>query len=427
MMAYLVMMAPRLVEMHRVLKPAGSLYLHCDPTASHYIKLLLDAVFGPQCFRNEIIWSYRRRPSPTKAFQRMHDVIFFYSRTEDGPGTFHVEYEPNSPSYIRRFKGKTQILDPVTRTRKIPVDAPSKGLPRRDVWEIPIIAGSSKERLGYPTQKPQALLQRIILASSNEGDLVLDPFSGCGTAVAVAERFRRRWIGIDITYLAIDLIRRRLHRTFGSELAPYEVIGVPKDLPSARALAQQNRHQFQLWALGLVDAGAVNDGKKGADRGIDGIILFFDDDSGQAKTLVVQVKSGHVSVRDVRDLKGVMEREKAPIGALITLEPPTREMLKEAAAAGFYVPDYEPLHKMRYPRVQILTVEQLLAGQKLSYPRLFVEATYRRAVRQTKRQVTQEGLEGLAQAAEPPPPRYRVRRRATRAGEPRPAEQDDEA
>ncbi|GAJ04958.1 unnamed protein product, partial [marine sediment metagenome] len=216
-----------------------------------------------------------------------------------------------------------------------------KGVLPNDWWvDIQALNPAAKERLGYPTQKPEALLERIIKASSNEGDLVLDPFCGCGTSIAVAERLKRRWIGIDITHLAISLMRHRLHDTFSPDLSPYGVIGDPKDLSSARALAEQNRYQFEWWASGLVDARPAQDKRKGADRGVDGYINFFDDNSGKAKTVVVQVKSGHVNAAHVRDLKGVLEREKAPIGVLITLEKPTRPMLQEAAAGGFYEPEH---------------------------------------------------------------------------------------
>ena len=206
MLAYLTMMAPRLIELRRVLKKTGSVYLHCDQTASHYLKLLMDSVFSPACFRNEIIWSYRRWPSPAKHFQRMHDTLLFYSKDANGPETFNVLYEANSESYTKRFKGKTQVLDPETKTRKLTVDAPSKGLPMRDVWDIKIIAGSGKERLGYPTQKPEVLLDRILTVSAAKGAVVLDPFCGCGTTVAVAQRLGLPWIGIDITHRAIAVI-----------------------------------------------------------------------------------------------------------------------------------------------------------------------------------------------------------------------------
>ncbi|MCX5893790.1 MAG: DNA methyltransferase, partial [Deltaproteobacteria bacterium] len=319
---------------------------------------------------------------PSNHFQRMHDVILFYAKSPSGPEIFNVEYEPNSPSYIKRFKGKTQMLDPETKTRKITLDSLSKGLPLRDVWQIPIIAGFGKERLGYPTQKPEALLERIIKASSNEGDLVLDPFCGCGTAIAVAERLHRRWLGIDITHLAITLIKNRLRTAFDDELSDYAVFGVPKDLAGARALARQNRYQFEWWALGLVDARPGQEKKKGADTGIDGIINFIDDPSGKAKRLIVQVKSGKVSVNQVRDLKGVLEREQAAIGAFISLSEPTAPMLKEAATAGFYQPEHLP--GLDFPRLQILTIEELLAGKKLEYPRIAPDVTFKKAPRQRK-------------------------------------------
>jgi len=254
------------------------------------------------------------------------------------------------------------------------------GHPIGDVWtDISEINSQAKERLGYPTQKPEALLERIIRASSNEGDLVLDPFCGCGTALIAAERLQRRWLGSDLTHLAITLIKNRLHDTFGPERTPYEVIGEPADLTSAQALAEENRHQFEYWALGLVDARPAQDKKKGADSGVDGVINFQDDNSGIYKKVVIQVKSGHVSAAQVRDLKGVLEREKAPIGALLTLKPPTRPMKEEAAAAGFYEPVHFPGH--RFPRLQILTIADLLGGRELEYPRFAPSGTFKKAAR----------------------------------------------
>lgn len=432
MMAYLTMMAIRLVELHRVLKPTGSIYLHCDPTASHYLKLIMDAIFGADHFRNEIIW-VRSLPhgNVRQMFGRSHDVILFYVKGDEP--TWNQQFWPPKREYVERF---FRYVEPETgrRYRLVSLINPNpnrpnltyewnghvkvwkwtrermqrahdqgllvysrsgipsykqyldetKGTPIQDVWtDIPPLMGISKERMGYQTQKPEALLERIIKASSNEGDLVLDPFCGCGTTIAVAERLKRRWIGIDITYLAINLIRRRLHDAFGSDLAPYQVIGIPVDLAGAKALAQENRHQFEWWALDLIGARPANDNRrKGADAGVDGYIYFFDDDSGKPKKIVVQVKSGHVSVNQVRDLKGVMERERAVIGAFVTLQRPTRPMLREAAAAGFYEPEYYP--GQRFPRLQILTVEELLNGKELQYPRTGVPATYKQAERQRK-------------------------------------------
>ncbi len=370
--AYLVMMAIRLLELKRVLKPTGSFYLHCDPTASHYLKIILDVVFGKNRFQNEIIWSYRRWPSPSNHFQRMHDVILFYSKSKDGPSTFNVDYEGNSESYIKRFKGKTQILDPETRTRKITSEDDSKGLARRDVWELSILAGVSKERLGYPTQKPEALLERIIKASSNEGDVVLDPFCGCGTALSVAHRLNRRWMGIDVTHLAIAAIESRLKGQYELKAkTDYEVVGVPADLSSAFNLFQRDAYQFQYWALTLVPASpAGGEKKKGADAGIDGLVHFKDAGIAgttiKTQTIIVQVKGGtNVSVQHIRDLRGVIERDKAAMGFYICLAPPTKPMLQEAVAAGFYKSE---LRGKSYPRLQIRTVEELLNGQTFDYP-----------------------------------------------------------
>ena len=378
MMAYLAMMAPRLVELHRVLKTTGSLYLHCDPTASHYLKLLLDAVFGKGCFRNEIIWSYRRWPTPAKFFQRMHDTLLFYTREQKKTHTFHTEYEANSKSYAKRFKGNTQILDPILKTKKIPVDEPSRGLPRRDVWELSILAGSSKERLGYPTQKPVALLERIILASSNPGDVVLDPFCGCGTSVDAAQKHGRQWIGIDITHLAITLIKSRLRDTYGADLK-MKVLGEPTDLAGARALAAENKYQFQWWALGLVGARPAEE-KKGADGGVDGKILFRDapDPKQKPQTIIFSVKGGGVGVKDVRDLDSVVTKTGAAIGVLISIEEPTKPMREWAANTGNYA---SAVNGAKFPRIQLRTIGQLLAGVAIERPsgNVTVDVTFKNA------------------------------------------------
>jgi site-specific DNA-methyltransferase (adenine-specific) len=265
-----------------------------------------------------------------------------------------------------------------------------RGVVLQALWDdIPPINSQAKERLGYATQKPEALLERIIRVSSNEGDLVLDPFCGCGTTVAVAERLKRRWIGIDITHLAITLMKNRLHDTFGEERSKYEVIGEPRDVPSAEALGLQNRHQFELWALGMVEARPGHDKRKGPDTVIDGIIHFSDDNTGKYKKLIIQVKSGkNVSVSQVRDLKGVLDREKAVMGALITLKPPTRQMLEEAAQARHYEPDSLP--GLRFPRIQILTIAELFAGKTLQYPRLAPSGTFKKAPRKSKGQSPEE-------------------------------------
>jgi len=433
MMAYLTMMAIRLAELRRVLKPTGSIYLHCDPTASHYIKLLMDAVFGAKNFLNEIVWERFTFHADAKRWGRLHDIIFCYAKDFNNL-IFKVQRRPYDESYIKsHFKkdeeGRLYCLDnalaqgqgpPRTFFGKImepprgthwrwtqeTIDkmiaegriVPTKtgrprvkryldempGHPIGDVWtDIPSINSQAKERLGYPTQKPEALLERIIKASSNEGDIVLDPFCGCGTAIAVAERLQRRWLGIDITHLAITLIKNRLRTAFEvNESTDYQVIGVPKDLAGARALARQNRYQFEWWALGLVDARPAQEKKKGADTGIDGVINFIDDPSGKAKRLIIQVKSGKVSVTQIRDLKGVLEREKAAIGAFISLSAPTAPMVQEAATAGFYQPEHLP--GLEFPRLQTLTIGELLAGKRLEYPRIAPDVTFKKAPRQRK-------------------------------------------
>ncbi len=270
-----------------------------------------------------------------------------------------------------------------------------EGNPVDTIWDdIKPIQAQSAERLGYPTQKPEALLERIVRASSNEGDVVLDLFCGCGTAIAAAERLNRRWIGIDVTHIAITLIRYRLHDTFKADLKPYEVLGQPQDVASAQALATDSensgRYQFEWWALDLVGARPAQDRKKGADSGIDGYINFFDDNSGKAKRIVVQVKSGNVGRNQIATLKGDMEREKAEIGLFITLQPPSRPMESEAVSAGFYTPEHYP--DSHYPRVQILTIEELLNSAQAQYPRLAPDATFRRAQRRGRAAGTQPGL-----------------------------------
>ena len=255
----------------------------------------------------------------------------------------------------------------------------SPGVRQDDVWHISRVAPVNQL---FPTQKPDALLERIITASSNEGDVVLDPFCGCGTATVAAERLNRGWIGIDITHLAISLIRHRLQDSFGDSLRPYEVHGVPRDTASAAALAAQDRYQFEWWAISLLDARPNNDKRKGADGGIDGIINFFDDDSGRAKRVAVQVKSGLVNRGAVAQLKADLRTAGAEIGVFVTLNPPTRPMLQEAASAGFYTPAHFPDHQ--YPRLQIMTIDELLAGKTAVYPRYAPPATFRRSQRRAR-------------------------------------------
>ncbi|MBN2028274.1 MAG: restriction endonuclease [Actinobacteria bacterium] len=395
MMAYLTMMAIRLQELHRVLKPTGSVYLHCDPTASHYLKLVMDAIFSAKYFRNEIVWSYKRYTAKGNRYQREHDILFYYSKSDKSVfNEPREEYGPKSGKADSHYKQDEDGR--WYRWQKRKGQEPykiylSEGRRIGDVWPIPHINASAKERLGYPTQKPEALLERIIQASSNEGGVVFDPFCGCGTTISVAEHLHRRWIGIDITHLAITLIKRRLEDHFPNDLQPYEVIGNPKDLPGAQTLADQDKFQFEWWALDLVGARPARDRKKGADKGIDGYIVFFEDerDPGSVRQVVVQVKGGSVNRSHVATLKGDMEREKAAIGVLVTLQPATRPMREEAAAAGFY----DSPHYGRFPKLQILTIEELLGGQVLKMPpRRQVDKTFKKAEKKTKKREDQTGL-----------------------------------
>jgi len=370
--AYLAMMAIRLLEMKRILRDTGSIFLHCDPGVSHYLKILMDAIFGKENFGNEIIWSYRRWPAKARRLQRMHDVILFYAK-DYGKNRFMVLFQAPTESSQKRWKGKRQQVRFGENGLRLPtseIDEESLGVPLNDVWEIPIIAPSAAERLSYPTQKPEALLEKVISISTypGEAEVIFDPFCGCGTAVAVAEKMGKQWIGIDITYLAINLIEWRLKNFLGLEAGKdYRVIGKPVDLAGAKALAKQNRFQFQWWTLSLVNAKPHKAKKKGADTGIDGIIYFLEspDIKKGAKRAIVSVKSGAVGVKDARDLAHVIERESCPVGILITLEEPTKPMIKEAASCGFY---HSEAWGKDYPRLQILTVKEILNGARPVLP-----------------------------------------------------------
>jgi len=449
MMAYLVMMTARLIELHRVLKCTGSLYLHCDPTASHYLKIVLDAIFGTQHFKNEIIWKRKTGKGETShksnKFGTMTDILLFYGKTTEAK--FNTIYRPNDPQYIESFfkhideNGRRYASDNLSSPSPRPnliyeykgYKPPKNGwaisqekmeqwdkegrllFPKskggrirrkrfldehpgetvQNLWDdINPITAWRGEGLGYPTQKPVALLERILEASSDEGDLVLDPFCGCGTTIHTAEKLKRRWTGIDITHLAIALQKYRLKNAFELvEKKDYDVVGEPESLSSARQLAIDDRYQFQWWALSLIQAQPVGGipgskkGKKGKDKGIDGIITFIDDAKSQPKRLIVQVKSGKVKSGDIRDLVGTIEREKAPIGVFITLEQPTGDMKKEAATAGVY---HSPLWNKDYPKIQILTIENLLTGKTVQMPP--TSRTYKKAQKETILQGIQQLL-----------------------------------
>jgi site-specific DNA-methyltransferase (adenine-specific) len=435
MMAYLTMMTVRILELHRVLKSTGSLYLHCDPTASHYLKILIDAVFGASNFKNEIIWKRTSAHSSTKGYGAIHDTILFYGKTDSF--LWNEQYGPYDEQYInaffthvdekaRRWR-RTDLTGPGVRKgdsglpwqgcnptdvgrhwqppsyfyekytaltgddlakydlierlekmdkaglihwpqkkggipqgRRLLEDAP--GIPLQDVWmDVKVMHNLAAERLGYPTQKPLALLERIVTASSNEGDTVLDPFCGCGTTIHAAQKLKRKWIGIDITHLAISLIEKRLRDAFPG--ISFEVHGTPKDLEGAQALAEQDKYQFQWWAVSLVNAIPYGGKKKGADSGIDGFIYFKPDGKTTEKAIVSVKGGGNVSVAMIRDLAHVVDREKAKIGVFLTLAEPTKPMQTEAVKAGFFETNFA-----KYQKIQILTIAELFAGKTPNIP-----------------------------------------------------------
>lgn len=378
MMAYLVNMTARLIPLRRVLKKTGSIYLHCDPTASHYLKMIMDVIFGVQNFRNEIVWHYSGWNAKLKQkFNSRHDVIFLYSKS--GNQTFYsysVPWESEDEYIVARKQkvhiddsGKKYVLSDAGKGKRIKRylhEAMEYGKPVDDVWDIDKINNSSKEALGYPTQKPEGLLERIIKASSNEGDWVLDPFCGCGTTVAVAERLKRNWIGIDISMQSVNIIRERMKNHFPG--ITINIDGIPMDYESAAALAEKDKYAFQDWAITLVKANPPSGtSKKGADRGIDGIILFrekVDYKNPKLRKIVVQVKGGGTNRGDVAKLKGDLLREDAPMGILITLKEATSEMKREALMSG----EYQYTEATTFPTIQLLSVREWFEGKELKLP-----------------------------------------------------------
>lgn len=430
MMAYLTMMSIRLLELHRVLKSTGNLFLHCDPTASHYLKILLDAIFGPLQFRNDIIWKRQSAHSDARSkFASVNDNLLFYCKSS--ASKFNVVHQEHDPQYLetfyrftddagRRYRlsdmsapegggmaainkttGKSngsydwkgyqppargwrysretmqklhdedRLHYPADKTKRIQLKRyldENEGQVVPNVWtDIQPLHGSAREMLGYPTQKPLALLERVIAAGSNPGDTVLDPFCGCGTTIHAAQKLGRNWIGIDVTHLAISLIEKRLNDAFpGIE---YVVHGTPKDVDGARALALQDKYQFQWWAVSLINAVPYGGKKKGADSGIDGFV-YFKPDGKTTEKAIVSVKGGeNVSVAMIRDMGHVVDREKAKVGIFITLAEATGPMKTEAVKAGFY----ETPHHGKVPKLQILTIADLFAGKKPQIP--FVDAS----------------------------------------------------
>lgn len=419
LMAYLVMMTARLIELRRVLKPSGSLFLHCDASASHYLKIIMDEVFDGT-FRNEIIW--RRSTGKSLMTRRLptnHDVLLFYAGDDntwnedeaflpydplnlpektaekyshiDPDGRRYqldnlINPNPDRPNLTYEFMGVTRVwrwtkermqqaLEDGFVVQPAPGRVPrfkryldeQRGIPLDDVWmDIPPLNSQAQERLHYPTQKPLALLERIIRLASKPGDVVLDPFAGCGTAIEAAQKLGRKWIGIDVTVLAVDVVERRLKRMRLRRGVDYEVDGIPLDMDGARRLFAEDYHQFQLWALTLVDGQPRDGGKKGADKGVDGLI-YFQDDARNVGQSIVSVKGGeNIHAEHVRDLIGTVHSQRAKFGVLITLHEPTAAMLKAAREAD----PVEAGGKLR-PGIQICTIKQLLAGQKPNLPPVF--------------------------------------------------------
>jgi site-specific DNA-methyltransferase (adenine-specific) len=430
--------------MHRILKPTGSLYLHCDPTASHYLKLVLDAIFGPANFLNEIAWQRTHAHGSSRRYGPVHDVILFYAKSPKYKWTgYRVAHDPEytaehfrstdqdgrrfqpitltgsgvrhgdsgrpwrgvDPTRVRRhwaipgevvrrldLRGVTvqEKLDSLDAAGRIYWPEKGGGTPRLKwyadelkgvalpdvITDISPIGAQAAERMGYPTQKPLALLKRIVAASSRPGDVVLDPFCGCGTTIDAVETLnratrrkkKRLWIGIDITHIAINLIKMRLNRF--RPPPQYEVHGEPQTFSEAEALARTDPYEFQFWALGQIGARSTGQAKKkGADRGIDGVRYFMDERKGGAlvtKRMLVQVKGGRVKSGDIRDFVGTLAREGAEMGVFLTLEEPSQPMKAEAASAGMYI---SPWDKQPYPKVQVLTIEELLRDPQRPNPR----------------------------------------------------------
>ena len=428
-MSYLSMMSARLLELHRVLKASGCIYLHCDPSASHYLKIIMDAIFGGLNFKNEVIWKRTSAHSSAKRYGPVHDVILFYAKAD--AFKWHPQYTKYDEEYLTTFfdqvdsegrrwkrenltgagvrhgetgqiwrgidvtakgrhwayppsvledldkKGKLhwpQKADGMPRLKQYPEDLP--GVPLQDVWtDIRPMHNLSIERLGYATQKPVSLLERIISTSSEAGDVVLDPFCGCGTTIHAAQKLKREWIGIDVTHLAISLIEKRLNDAFPG--IKFEVHGTPTDIEGARDLASRNKYQFQWWAVSLVNAVPFAGKKKGADSGIDGLI-YFKPEGKTTEKAIVSVKGGeNVNVAMVRDLAHVVDREKAKIGVFVTLAESTGPMRTEAVKAGFYETFYG-----KYAKIQILTIKELFEGKRPNIP-LVDSSTFKKAARES--------------------------------------------
>lgn len=417
-MAYLVNMTPRLVELHRTLKPTGSLYLHCDPTMSHYLKIMLDAIFGPVNFRNEIAWKRTAtKGDARRKFGSVHDLLLLYSKgpemefqsqetahgdeylsrftldDNDGRGPYEgapLDSPNPRPNLTYEYKGFTppgngwrvsrELMEELDadnrlifpkkadgRIRRKNYMAELKGRPIGDVWtDISPINSQAAERLGYPTQKPVALLERIITASSKPGAVVLDPFCGCGTTIDAAIRLKRNWIGIDVTYIAVDLIEKRLLHSYGQNVkSTYKILGIPRDLGGAQALFMQSPFDFERWAVSLVNA-QPNE-KQVGDKGIDGVARFPLDMKGNVGRILVSVKGGKtIGPPFVRDLVGTVESQKAQMGVLISMAEPTKGVMDAVNHGGTYT--HPGSDNAKYPKVQVITVAELLQGKRPKMP-----------------------------------------------------------
>ncbi len=379
--SYLTTMSIRIWYMHKVLKDIGSFYLHCDSTMSHYLKIICDLIFGEKNFRNEISWCYRKWSISQKQFVSNHDVIIFYSKSSNN--IFNTQYVKLSEGTLKRWKGKKQKAIYSENGKRLSINEAedSMGSPMADWWEISVINPAAKERLGYPTQKPEALLERIIKASSNEGDLVADFFCGCGTSIAVAEKLKRNWIGVDISHLAIKLILDRLTKPFGKSRAKeikdnIEILGFPRDIASAKELAQNTesgRFNFQDWIIEVMLGGVVNP-KKTADGGFDGYLTFnkVEKDKG---VILVEVKSGKIGIKQIREFIQVVNSRNADMGVLVCFkEFINNNMLREAKLQGNFQSEY--FHD-RFDKIQIISVEDLLDGKDIHLPsEFFVKDTF---------------------------------------------------
>ncbi len=385
---YLVMMSLRILELHRVLKPTGSFYLHCDPNMSHYLKTVCDLIFGAENFLNEIIWCYRERGISKTCYNKKHDVILFYCKKR---GLHIFNYAQITEEYSevtvkkfkytdengRKFRIRGRNVPQAGEWRRktdIPIECESEysyrqyldesdGSLARDWIEMPFLNQAAKERLGYPTQKPKALLERIIKASSNQGDTVLDAFCGCGTTLDAAEGLGRKWTGIDISPVAVSLIKRRLADTYGKVLSKYEVRGTPKDEPSAIRLWEQNPFAFQDWWITELGAFSATYGRKGSDKGLDGIAKYLIGTDRETVKAAFQVKGGKVQSKDVDALLGAMNKHKCELGVFLIIKPPTGPMLETVGVSGFL-----KTHGFNYPKLQILTLSEYFSGKQLKLP-----------------------------------------------------------